>query len=316
LSVWPGTATLRAVQQQRGPRPFDVATRFLIDDDPEAWLTCARLPINGPAHVIESDVSTVLAQVDKVLKVDAPSPWLAHIELQVSYDRILPLRLLQYHALLRRRHELPVASVVVLLRQQADGQDVTGRIECLGPTGSITVAFNYEVVRIWERPVDELLEGGIGTLPLAPLARLDRARLPEIIRRIDERLDQEASPAEASQLWAATHLLLGLRYDREEAQQLLQGITRMRESSTYQAILDEGREEGREVGREEGRHEGELIGVRRTLLRMGEVKFGPVDPVTASQIERIDDMDLLDRLISALFRVSSWPELRQLATQG
>lgn len=296
------------MQQQGGPRPFDVATRYLIDDDPEAWLTCARLPINGPAHVIESDVSTVLAQVDKVMKVDAPSPWLAHLELQASYDRILPLRLLQYHALLRRRHELPVASVVVLLRSEADGADITGRIECLGPTGSITVAFNYEVVRIWERPVDELLEGGIGTLPLAPLARLDRARLPDIIRRIDERLDQEVSPADASQLWSATHLLLGLRYDRDEARQLLQGITRMRESSTYQAILDEGREEGR--------HEGELHALRRTLLRMGEEKFGPVDPATSSQIEQITDLGLLDRLISGVLRASGWQELRELAARG
>lgn len=299
------------MQQQGGPRPFDVATRFLIGEDPEAWLTCARLPINGPAHVIESDVSTVLAQVDKVLRVDADEPWLAHLELQVSRDPILPLRLLQYHALLRHRHQLPVATVVVLLRKEANIRGLTGRIECPGPTGEITVSFNFEVVRIWQRPVDELLEGGIGTLPLAPIADVDRSRLPDIIRRIDERLDTEVPPADASQMWAATQLLLGLKYDTEEAQQLLQGITRMRESSTYQAILAEGREEGRDEEREAG-----LRRLRGLLVDLAADRFGPADVATMSLIEQIGDADLLNRLIRSVLQVGGWQELRELADRG
>jgi len=87
------------------------------------------------------------------------------------------------------------------------------------------------------------------------------------------------------------------------------------ESSTYQAILDEGRKVGREEGREEGRHEGALFTLRRTLLRMGEAKFGPVDPVTAADIEAISDLDVLERLIRAILRGDSWQELRELASQ-
>ncbi|MCC7369279.1 MAG: hypothetical protein IT306_12695 [Chloroflexi bacterium] len=292
------------VQSQGGPRPFDVATRFLIDDDPEAWLACAGLPIDGPSHVIESDVSTVLAQVDKVVWVDAPEPWLAHLELQASRDRVLPLRLLQYHALLRHRHEMPVATVVVLLRPQADGPEVTGRLDCPGPRGEVTVSFSFEVVRIWERSVDDLLAGGIGTLPLAPLADVEWSRLPEVIRRIDERLTAEVPTTVANQLWTAVHLLLGLRYDAQETQELLQGITNMRESSTYQAILEEGREEG------------EVRSLRRMVLELGADRFGPPDASITSLIEHIGDLGVLNRLLHAILRVNDWQELRDLARRS
>jgi hypothetical protein len=58
------------VQAGLGSRPFDVSTSSLIDRDPAAWLACVGLSVDGPVSVIESDVSTVLADVDKVLRVD------------------------------------------------------------------------------------------------------------------------------------------------------------------------------------------------------------------------------------------------------
>lgn len=144
-------------------------------------------------------------------------------------------------------------------------------------------------------------------MPLAPIADVDRLRLPDIIRRIDERLDTEAPPADASQLWTATRLLLGLRYDTEEAQQLLQGITKMRESSTYQAILAEGREEERAAG---------LRRLRGLLVDLAADRFGPADLATLSQIEQIGDVDTLNRLIRSVLHVGGWQELRELASRG
>lgn len=107
---------LRPVQEGSGPRPFDTTTRRLIEADPEGWLAWIGLPADGPVQAIESDVSTVLAEVDKVLRVDGPTPWIAHVEIQSGHDPLLPIRLLQYHALLLRRHLCRVASTIVLLR--------------------------------------------------------------------------------------------------------------------------------------------------------------------------------------------------------
>ena len=306
---------LPAVQAGPGPRPFDTTTRRLIETDPEGWLAWLGLPVDGPIETIESDVSTVLAEVDKVLRVNGPTPWIAHVEFQASHDPLLPLRLLQYHALLLRRHLQPNVSTVVLLRSDADGADLSGYFEQRGPTGAVTVTLAYEVVRLWERSVDEVLAGGLGVLPLAPLAAVETDRVPEIIGRLRERFEREASPSETGELWAATMLLLGLRYDEHEARQILRGARGMRESSTYRAILEEGRVEGRVEGREEGHEEGRVDEARRFVLRLGARKFGEPDARTAAVLEQIDDLDTLERLGDGLLVVSSWAELLRLTTE-
>jgi hypothetical protein len=120
---------LTPVQQRQGPRPYDVTSKLLLDGDPDAWLRWIGLPVDGPVLTVNSELSTILAEVDRVVRVNGPAPWLAHVELQAGYDRLLPLRMLRYRALLLHRHELPVESTVVLLRQDADGPVMTGHFE-------------------------------------------------------------------------------------------------------------------------------------------------------------------------------------------
>lgn len=45
-------------------------------------------------------------------------------------------------------------------------------------------------------------------------------------------------------VWGAMYILLGLRYSPALAAQLFRAVLSMRESSTYRAILEEGRGEG------------------------------------------------------------------------
>jgi hypothetical protein len=207
---------LRSVQQGPGPRPYDVSGGFLIELDPHGWLDWLGLPIDGPVQSIESDVGTVLAEVDKVVRVDAPSPWLAHIELQATHDPELPFRLFQYHALLLHRHKIPVETVVVLLRPSADDRRLTGRFEQRGVIRDVTMALSYSVVRLWEIPFEDLLNGGIALAPLAPLGKVEPVEVPSVMRRMNERYEREAPESVVDELRAASQFLLGLRYDERQ----------------------------------------------------------------------------------------------------
>jgi hypothetical protein len=89
------------------------------------------------------------------------------------------------------------------------------------------------------------LRGGLGILPLAPLSAVAEAALPGVIRRMDERIRVEATADEAGTLWTAADVLMGLRYPRQLVAQLLQGVHGMKESVTYQAIVEEGEIKGR-----------------------------------------------------------------------
>ena len=183
---------------------------------------------------------------------------------------------------------------------------VTGAVRYAPRPGRGSVEFIYEIVRLWERPVEELLAGPTALLPLAPLARLPENvpvtdALRPVVERLIERIIQEAAPLEVRRLITAAFLLAGLRTNRQIAGNLFQGVRAMRESDTYQAILDEGREEGLVKGRIQALH--------HTLLRQGRKRFGEPDEATRQALLAITDADRLDLLSERLLDVGSWQEL-------
>jgi len=106
---------------------------------------------------------------------------------------------------------------------------------------------------------------------------------------------------------------MGLEYDEGFASQLLKGVRSMKESVTYQAILEEGRvqgvEEGREEGREEGGEEGRADEARRILLNLGTKRFGRPSAKHRKTVAAISDPTVLEGLATRSLDVESWTEL-------
>jgi hypothetical protein len=67
----------------------------------------------------------------------------------------------------------------------------------------------------------------------------------------------------------------------------------MRESTTYQAILEEGRIEGE----------------RRTLLRQATRRFGAPDAATRARVETVADTAMLDTLLDRVLTATGWDDL-------
>jgi len=113
----------------------------------------------------------------------------------------------------------------------------------------------------------------------------------------------------------AAYVLTGLRLKApDEVRQLFQGVSiAMRESVTYQAILEEGRKEGEKTGEKRGEkrgwRKGRIRELHRTILRQGRVRFGEADEAVRQQIETIRNIDRLEDLTERLLIVSSWDEL-------
>lgn len=256
----------------------------------------------GPVTVIDSDITTLTAGADKVLKVGSPDPYLLNLEPH-SYHDLTLIRTLWYRQVaLDYRHNLPVLTVLVLLCKEANSPSLTGGYERQLPDGWLTNRYNFRVVRLWEEDPEAYLNAGIGLVPLAPLTNVSEADLPGVVRRMADRINSEPRPR-AAKLWTAPFLLMGLRYPEELSNQLLEGIQTMRESTTYQAILREGRQEGVIEGRIEGE--------RRLLLRLGTKQFGPPDAATVAAIEGIQDPNRIeaigDRILDA--DVHGWDDL-------
>jgi hypothetical protein len=75
----------------------------------------------------------------------------------------------------------------------------------------------------------------------------------------------------------------------------------MRESSTYQAILQEGRAEGLA--------QGAIAEAKKVLRLQGDEAFGPPDARTASAIERINDLTRLEELLKRVRTAGSWQDV-------
>lgn len=207
---------------RRDTKPYDATTKYLLETGPAGWLEYVGLGRPSAISIVDADLATVTSAADKVIRVDSPASWLAHLELQSSRDLFLPDRLLQYNVLLNSRHGLPVQSVVILLRPEAEHAELTGINRHYQVHGDCYLEFRYHVVRVWQVPVEEVLAGGIGTLPPAPLAAVTPEQLPQVIRRMEQRLSTEVAPADAATLWTATYILMGLRYPSAVTDQLLQ----------------------------------------------------------------------------------------------
>ena len=70
-----------------------------------------------------------------------------------------------------------------------------------------------------------------------------------MIKRMSERFETEAEPQEIADLWASTYVLMGLVYPEPVAKALLQGVRKMRDSVTYQAILPKEKLRGKLRGK-------------------------------------------------------------------
>ena len=84
----------------------------------------------------------------------------------------------------------------------------------------------------------------------------------------------------------------------------------MKESTTYQATLEEGRQEGLQEGLQKGRRE-EAI---RLLLQLAQKSLGKPSAAIRAQLDLLSDVSDIEALIERMNDVTSWPELISLPT--
>ena len=209
-----------------------------------------------------------------------------------------------YNTSLSRAHDVPVHSTIVLLRPAADGPDVNGIHERRYRNGDVYDWFRYDVLRIWEQPVEEIFAAGLPVLPLAPVAKVEPGKVPEVLMAISERFVHETTPEQAVTLWAATKVLMGLRYPKEQVEVFTRGVSAMilgirgiEESSVYQDIFATGEAKGR------------IDEARKTLLRQGRKKLGPPSEVIEASINVLVNLDRLNDLLDRVRDVATWDDL-------
>jgi hypothetical protein len=195
-------------------------------------------------------------------------------------------------------YHVPVHSIILLLRPEAAHSNMNGVIRYAARPGRGSMDFGYEVVRLWERPVQELLAADLGVLPLAMLGRLPQGLsledgLAAAAQRVAERIMSEAPPERTRKLLTDAYLLTGLRIRRDAAARIFRGVRVMQESDTYLAILDEGQEKF----------------AKKAILAIGEDRFGPAEESMKVQLSSISDLERLKRMHRRAVKAANWQEI-------
>ncbi len=283
---------------------LDVSAKELIWDDPASWLDRYAVGPPGPVEVIDSEITTMTASADKVLKVGGEQPYLVVLEPQSYYDLGVVRTLWYRQVALDRRHGLPVLTILILLRKEATSPKFDGKFERHLPDGWQTNRYNYRVIRLWEEDPELYLTGGVNLVPLAPLTKVvdTEEAMQRLKVRMADRINAEPAPR-MSMLWTVTCFLMGIRYPEEFVFRFLEGVENMRESTTYQAVLREGRDEGRIEGR--------VAEGQRLVVRQGTKRFGEPDAATVAAIEAIQDIDRIEALGDRVVNmgIQTWDEL-------
>ncbi len=195
-------------------------------------------------------------------------------------------------------YQVPVHSLVILLRTQAAHSNLNGLVSYSTRSGRGSINFTYEVVRLWERPAEQFLTGTLGTLPLAVLGVLPEGvptqdGLTSIAQRIISRVEHDAPVEQGRRLLTAAFLLTGLLVTRSAAKQAFRGVRQMRDSDTYLAILEEGREEE----------------VKKLIIQLGRKKFGTSEATAVNLLNGISDLARLERIHERLLDATNWQDL-------
>jgi predicted transposase YdaD len=282
------------------PGPIDDTLKQLTELSPQDWVERGGWPA-AAATLIDADIATISGAADKAIRVTGTPDWLLSVDFQSGHDALAKLPdLLLYNSALFKRHGLLVRTLLVLLHRRADSPQLTGSYERGFPGELFDVALRYRIIRTWEIPAEEWLSGGFGLVPLAPLGDVVEAELPALVAHMKLRIDREA-PRRARELWSAAYILMGLRYERPLIETLLRGIANMKESVTYQAIL----EEGEAIGEAKGK----AAEARRMLLLMGRNRFGEPSVKVVAALDAVSDVTQLEELGVRLLHALSWEEL-------
>src|SRR5271163_2527790 len=141
-------------------RTFDPTRKTLAELSRGDWLPLAQ---RRRVTIEDSDIGTIVSgATDKLFRVHDDPEYLLHLDFESGhFHSDLPLRLRLYNSVFEYRHRRVVFSVPVLLSPAADSPQWNGLLKRGLPGEEPVSTLRYQVMRVWQLPVEQVLKGGI-----------------------------------------------------------------------------------------------------------------------------------------------------------
>ncbi len=228
---------------------YDIASKVIISHCKEPFLSyfCGLSVKNAELIEERPEETPSLRRSDFIFKVTLQndSELLVLVEFVTYWQKLIPLRTLEYRCRHILKEKLPVKTYVFLFKPSREATEFYKDEE---------VEFRFNLVRIYEISAKEFLEKGpLCLLPFLPLMKEGEKFVEEADKRIYE---AEISRSVKSELLTGLAIFSGL-ISKEIALNLIKKRRDiMIESHAYEIIKKEGFEEGLKVGLLKGKEEG------------------------------------------------------------
>ncbi len=282
-------------------RSWDSTLKRLVKADPPAFVQWL-LPEAVFLEELPVKIESLQREVDALLTVSVKDQrMLLHIEFQTYNDPTMAKRLMTYNVLLMDAYQLPVLSCVIYLLR--DGTVSQSPLDLFVPTGYRVHTFYFQSIEIGHLTAEDLYTVGSDTL-LALVPLTENGTQQSVLTQVFEQLGKHREPAQAetqaTEVEVIAFTLASFVLQKKNKTVDLEWLVRrfremhdiIQDSPIFQEILREGMEKGIEQGR--------LEATRRILLIVTEKRFPALVSLAQEQVERINDLDVIDNLIVAL----------------
>jgi hypothetical protein len=239
-----------------------------------AWLLKAHVREARPLNIELPGETLAVDQVFRVVLADGRQVIL-HIEFQGRRSHPpMPWRMLEYISRLAGTYRLELLSVVFYVGRGA-GADDTGHHQVQSPTGSVTLLWQYEVIRLWQMLAEDLLALDSPAL-LALVGQTQVAQPEAVFPAVVARLRQEPDRERQRQLLTS---LLALITEEEWIHMVERALELEDQLMAESPFLRHIREEGRIAG--------SLTAWQRAILETLAVRFTFPEAVRDSVEQRL-----------------------------
>ncbi len=262
---------------------YDNTCKYLAENFPE---DLSRWLLGVPISLVQmqpTELSVEPIRADSMILLTNHN-LILHVEFQTVPDREMGFRMLDYRV--RGHRKFPgkqMRQIVIYLTP------TTSDLVNLTTFELESTRHEFEVIRLWEQPSSIFLES-VGLYPFASLAQTDQPEL--VLREVAARIEEIPERKLQADISAMSYILAGLVLDRNRVGQIIRRDI-MRESVTYQEILEEGEIKGKTQGRIE---EAKSLTIRLLTRKLGNVSPTLLAKIEALPLERLELLgeDLLD----------------------
>lgn len=253
---------------------YDNACKILVDrfsDDLSQWLLGKTYsfteiqPTDLPSDPIMAD-TVIFLESDRII---------LHIEFQTTNDYSIPLRMLDYYVRLQKKFpDKDIRQFVIYLKK------TQGTISRQTSFKSKTTSHEFQVIRLWEESPKLFLE----TKGLLPFATLTQSENPlELLIQVANKINNLENKAERADIASLSAVFAGLILNESDINQFLRSEI-MKESSVYQAIVEEGKKTGRFEGRLQEKRD-----IAMNLFRYG-MSLEEIAKITGLSSESLEEL--------------------------